>query len=118
MGCIKGHWDEDDQTGVYDCPQCRETFTPRPVVRKNTSLCLRVICTNVRLASMNARGSCLYCKKLISVQNGSAYTNAKTCNLYILLCKLFPHSLFFKILQKNDELIIVTTNQLGAVQAF
>ncbi|KAJ8248690.1 hypothetical protein COCON_G00233610 [Conger conger] len=38
MGCIKGYWGEDDHTGVYSCPQCRETFTPRPVLRKNTLL--------------------------------------------------------------------------------
>ncbi|KAJ8358214.1 hypothetical protein AAFF_G00022330 [Aldrovandia affinis] len=38
MGCIKGYWDQNDHTGVYSCPQCREPFTPRPVLRRNTTL--------------------------------------------------------------------------------
>ncbi|KAI1901317.1 hypothetical protein AGOR_G00033060 [Albula goreensis] len=38
MGCITGCWDQDDHTGVYSCPQCRQTFTPRPVLGRNTIL--------------------------------------------------------------------------------
>ncbi|KAJ8377031.1 hypothetical protein SKAU_G00076110 [Synaphobranchus kaupii] len=38
MGCIKGYWNQDDHTGVCSCPQCRDTFTPRPVLKKNTML--------------------------------------------------------------------------------
>ncbi|XP_058872582.1 tripartite motif-containing protein 16-like protein [Acipenser ruthenus] len=38
MGCIKNCWDQTDHTGVYSCPQCRETFTPRPVLCRNTML--------------------------------------------------------------------------------
>ncbi|KAJ8367092.1 hypothetical protein AAFF_G00331150 [Aldrovandia affinis] len=38
MGCIKGYWDQNDHTGVYSCPQCRQTFTPRPVLNRNTML--------------------------------------------------------------------------------
>ncbi|KAJ8278220.1 hypothetical protein GJAV_G00085220 [Gymnothorax javanicus] len=38
MGCIQGYWNQDDHTGVYSCPQCRQTFTPRPVLGKNTML--------------------------------------------------------------------------------
>ncbi|XP_072534165.1 E3 ubiquitin/ISG15 ligase TRIM25-like [Salminus brasiliensis] len=38
MVCINGCWDQEDQTGLYSCPQCRETFTPRPVLRRNNML--------------------------------------------------------------------------------
>ncbi|KAI4881533.1 hypothetical protein NFI96_002220 [Prochilodus magdalenae] len=38
MVCINGCWDKEDQRGVYSCPQCRETFTPRPVLRRNNML--------------------------------------------------------------------------------
>ncbi|XP_053175569.1 E3 ubiquitin/ISG15 ligase TRIM25-like [Scomber japonicus] len=38
MSCIKGFWDGEDQSKIYSCPQCREAFTPRPVLKKNTML--------------------------------------------------------------------------------
>ncbi|XP_058877840.1 E3 ubiquitin-protein ligase TRIM39-like [Acipenser ruthenus] len=38
LDCIGSYWDLSDQTGVYSCPQCRETFTPRPVLRKSNVL--------------------------------------------------------------------------------
>ncbi|KAM4604645.1 tripartite motif-containing protein 16-like [Polymixia lowei] len=38
MGCIKNCWDEEDQKGIHSCPQCRQTFIPRPAVVKNTML--------------------------------------------------------------------------------
>ncbi|KAK3505869.1 hypothetical protein QTP70_019370 [Hemibagrus guttatus] len=36
--CINGCWDQEDQKGVYSCSQCRDTFTPRPVLRRNNML--------------------------------------------------------------------------------
>ncbi|KAM3849631.1 tripartite motif-containing protein 16-like [Diretmus argenteus] len=38
MNCIKGCWDEEDQKNVHSCPQCRQIFTPRPVLVKSTTL--------------------------------------------------------------------------------
>ncbi|KAL0201615.1 hypothetical protein M9458_004802, partial [Cirrhinus mrigala] len=35
MSCITDYWNQDDQKGVYSCPQCRQTFTPRPALNKN-----------------------------------------------------------------------------------
>ncbi|KAI2645321.1 Tripartite motif-containing protein 16 [Labeo rohita] len=35
MDCITGCWNQDDQRGVYSCPQCRQTFTPKPALCKN-----------------------------------------------------------------------------------
>ncbi|KAL0967935.1 hypothetical protein UPYG_G00260080 [Umbra pygmaea] len=36
--CIEGCWDQDDLKGLYSCPQCRQTFTPRPTLKKNNML--------------------------------------------------------------------------------
>ncbi|XP_034411161.1 tripartite motif-containing protein 16-like [Cyclopterus lumpus] len=38
MSCIKAHWDEEDEKKLHSCPQCAQTFTPRPVLVKNTML--------------------------------------------------------------------------------
>ncbi|XP_029607562.1 tripartite motif-containing protein 16 [Salmo trutta] len=38
MGCIKGSWDQDDLKGFYSCPQCRQTFIPRPILNRSTVL--------------------------------------------------------------------------------
>ncbi|KAB5523275.1 hypothetical protein PHYPO_G00150610 [Pangasianodon hypophthalmus] len=36
--CINGCWNQEDEKGVYSCPQCRDTFTPRPVLLRNNML--------------------------------------------------------------------------------
>ncbi|XP_071200461.1 E3 ubiquitin/ISG15 ligase TRIM25-like isoform X2 [Salvelinus alpinus] len=36
IGCIKGYWDQEDQKLVCSCPQCRQTFNPRPFLNRNT----------------------------------------------------------------------------------
>uniref|UniRef100_A0A3B4ZFB6 RING-type domain-containing protein n=1 Tax=Stegastes partitus TaxID=144197 RepID=A0A3B4ZFB6_9TELE len=36
MNCIKIHWDGEDQKQICSCPQCQQTFGPRPDLKKNT----------------------------------------------------------------------------------
>uniref|UniRef100_A0A3Q3SBC6 E3 ubiquitin/ISG15 ligase TRIM25-like n=1 Tax=Mastacembelus armatus TaxID=205130 RepID=A0A3Q3SBC6_9TELE len=38
MTCVERFWDEEDEKNICSCPQCRQTFTPRPVLVKNTML--------------------------------------------------------------------------------
>ncbi|XP_061591678.1 tripartite motif-containing protein 16-like [Cololabis saira] len=38
MNCIKSYWDGKEQKEITSCPQCRETFTERPVLVKSTML--------------------------------------------------------------------------------
>nr|XP_023673974.1 tripartite motif-containing protein 16-like isoform X1 [Paramormyrops kingsleyae] len=38
MSCIKSCWDQEDHAGVYNCPQCRQIFIPRPILGRNTIL--------------------------------------------------------------------------------
>ncbi|KTF73142.1 hypothetical protein cypCar_00048384, partial [Cyprinus carpio] len=36
--CITDRWDQEDQMRVYSCPMCRQTFSPRPALARNTML--------------------------------------------------------------------------------
>ncbi|XP_016115998.1 tripartite motif-containing protein 16-like [Sinocyclocheilus grahami] len=38
MNCITDFWDLEDQKRVYSCPQCRQSFSQRPALAKNTML--------------------------------------------------------------------------------
>ncbi|XP_010869378.1 finTRIM family, member 86 isoform X2 [Esox lucius] len=38
LPCIQAHWDRDEATGQFSCPQCRQVFTPRPSLARSTVL--------------------------------------------------------------------------------
>ncbi|XP_051242557.1 tripartite motif-containing protein 16 isoform X1 [Dicentrarchus labrax] len=42
MNCIKSFWDEDKEKEIHSCPECRQAFTLRPVLVKNTMLAVLV----------------------------------------------------------------------------
>ncbi|KAL0159713.1 hypothetical protein M9458_043438, partial [Cirrhinus mrigala] len=36
--CITGCWDQENEMRVYSCPQCKQTFSPRPALATNSML--------------------------------------------------------------------------------
>ncbi|XP_070711056.1 E3 ubiquitin-protein ligase TRIM47-like [Pempheris klunzingeri] len=36
--CIESYWDQREEKGEFSCPQCRETFSPRPLLKRNNTL--------------------------------------------------------------------------------
>ncbi|XP_056442119.1 tripartite motif-containing protein 16 [Gadus chalcogrammus] len=42
LECVNIYWDQLDHVGVYSCPQCRATFTPRPALRRHVPEVQRV----------------------------------------------------------------------------
>ncbi|XP_056311229.1 finTRIM family, member 64 [Danio aesculapii] len=55
MPCITDCWDQEDLKGVYSCPQCRQTFTPRPALSKN--VVFAEMLEKLKQTSLHAEGS-------------------------------------------------------------
>uniref|UniRef100_A0A8C6WSW0 Tripartite motif-containing protein 16-like n=1 Tax=Neogobius melanostomus TaxID=47308 RepID=A0A8C6WSW0_9GOBI len=36
--CVQSHWDREESQSEYSCPECRQSFSPRPVLVKNIML--------------------------------------------------------------------------------
>ncbi|XP_052398798.1 tripartite motif-containing protein 16 isoform X7 [Carassius gibelio] len=79
--CITDRWDQEDQMRVYSCPQCRETFSPRPVLAGNTVLAELVKKLNKRKrpADCDAGAGDVQC----DVCTGRKYKAVKSC----LMCQ-------------------------------
>ncbi|XP_059377197.1 tripartite motif-containing protein 16-like isoform X2 [Carassius carassius] len=95
--CITDCWDQEDQKRVYSCPQCRQTFSPRPALSRNTMLAEVVEkLKKIRLsADCNAGAGDVQC----DVCTGRKYRAVKSCLVCVnSYCQnhLEQHESFFR----------------------
>ncbi|XP_016103361.1 tripartite motif-containing protein 16-like [Sinocyclocheilus grahami] len=105
--CITGCWNQEDQKRVYSCPQCRQTFSPRPALAKNTILAEMVekLKKRKRPADSDAGAGDVQC----DVCTGRKYRAVKSCLVCLnSYCQnhLEQHESFFK--GKRHNLIDAT----------
>ncbi|XP_053578133.1 E3 ubiquitin/ISG15 ligase TRIM25-like [Bombina bombina] len=77
LGCIESVLGTQEGSGVYSCPECRETFTKKPKLQRNIALCnvvkhlqitqpeqkdTGVLCTYCVHSPVPAAKSCLMCE--------------------------------------------------------
>ncbi|XP_041946463.1 E3 ubiquitin/ISG15 ligase TRIM25 [Alosa sapidissima] len=61
MGCIRDYWASDGDLETVSCPQCRQSFTPQPILKRNTLLAEMVEKlkrTHLQQAAAAASGPC------------------------------------------------------------
>ncbi|XP_052435152.1 tripartite motif-containing protein 16-like [Carassius gibelio] len=75
--CITDCWDREDQMRVYSCPQCRQTFSPRPDLSRNTMLAevVEKLKKTKRPADCDAEAGDVQC----DVCTGGKYRAIKSC---------------------------------------
>ncbi|XP_042607612.1 tripartite motif-containing protein 16-like [Cyprinus carpio] len=99
--CITGCWDQEDQMRVYSCPQCRQTFSPRPALARNTMLAELVdkLKKTKLTADCDAGAGDVQC----DVCTGGKYKAAKSCLMLNSYCQnhLEQHESWFRAKRHN-----------------
>ncbi|CAL8364984.1 unnamed protein product [Lota lota] len=83
MDCISGYWNEADYTGIYICPQCKITFTQRPVLRPNATLTLvaeKIKKSGLNLNNGNVHGPVVATTSLANSYAGPADVPCDFCS--------------------------------------
>ncbi|XP_058614644.1 tripartite motif-containing protein 16-like [Onychostoma macrolepis] len=102
MSCITDCWNQDD-SAVYSCPQCRQTFTPRPALNKNVvfaEMMEKLKKTGLRTAFNYAGPGDVEC----DVCTGRKYKAVRSCLMCLnSYCQshLEQHDSFFKDKRHN-----------------
>ncbi|XP_025761432.1 E3 ubiquitin/ISG15 ligase TRIM25 [Oreochromis niloticus] len=100
--CIEGCWDQENEKGTYSCPRCRETFSPRPVLGRNTMLAevveklKRTVAQQVRPASPLAPAgpTDIACDFCCGTRRNKATMSCLTCLASYCPAHLEPHYSF------------------------
>ncbi|XP_051915166.1 tripartite motif-containing protein 16 [Hippocampus zosterae] len=119
MACIKDYWSKDDPNGVYSCPQCRQTFCPRPSLSRNTMLAeavdqLRkgiprsVVSRSIKLKSQKRLPSSAVLCDLCQGEQKAAVKTCLVCMSSYCENHLKPHQTTKAL--KEHELIVPTAN--------
>ncbi|XP_051535193.1 E3 ubiquitin/ISG15 ligase TRIM25-like isoform X1 [Myxocyprinus asiaticus] len=90
MSCITDCW---DQMPLYRCPQCRETFTQRPVLKKNTVLAEmmeKLQKTSIHTASCSQEDFCVECD-VCTTEKNRAVKSCLQCLASFCETHLQPH---------------------------
>ncbi|XP_051966364.1 E3 ubiquitin/ISG15 ligase TRIM25-like isoform X8 [Xyrauchen texanus] len=93
MSCITDCWDQKDQMPPYRCPQCRETFTQRPALKKNTVLAEmmeKLQMTSIQTASCSQEDSCVECD-VCTTEKNRAVMSCLQCLASFCETHLQPH---------------------------
>uniref|UniRef100_A0A673N4D5 Tripartite motif-containing protein 16-like n=1 Tax=Sinocyclocheilus rhinocerous TaxID=307959 RepID=A0A673N4D5_9TELE len=75
--CITDVWDQDDQKGIYRCPLCKQSFTPRPVLCKNVMIAEMV--EKLKKTRLQATASATPADPPASVHAGSEDVQCDSC---------------------------------------
>ncbi|XP_063817038.1 nuclear factor 7, ovary-like isoform X2 [Pseudophryne corroboree] len=102
--CIDQVLDTQGGAGRYTCPECREKFQDRPILRKNTTLC------NIALRFLSTHSeqeeAAIFCTHCIH----SRVPAVKTC----LLCEASLCGSHLKVHSKSEEHVLIEpTTALG-----
>ncbi|KAI7800396.1 E3 ubiquitin/ISG15 ligase TRIM25-like [Triplophysa rosa] len=91
--CINDCWGQKEQRPPYRCPQCRESFTQRPLLKKNTLLSEmmeKLEKTSLHTASCSQENSCVECD-VCTTEKNRAVMSCLQCLASFCECHLQPH---------------------------
>ncbi|KAL3045524.1 hypothetical protein OYC64_013733 [Pagothenia borchgrevinki] len=82
MACIKDYWSKNDPKGVYSCPQCRKSFSPKPSLSRNTMLAEAVeqLRKGAQIADVRA-----------SMRSGTGVASSQNQKETLFLCSVMRH---------------------------